>query len=129
MFPGATPCAISPANELMPLPVTGVAVAYDGNEATPSNLSIYWTRAEAMRTTADLLIQRQLDTDFPLGTPDFAIGNIRRTPSASNFVGLIDEVRISDVARAADEFIFIPEPGTMLLIGAGTVILLRRRRA
>ena len=126
-------------NRVTLLPMTGpnavasgvwfhVAVAYDGNEGIANNLSIYWTRADPTRTTADLLIQRQLDTDLPLGTPDFAIGNIGRNPSASNFVGLIDEVRISDVARAPNAFIFVPEPSAMLCAASGVAFFAMRRR-
>jgi len=126
-------------NRVTLLPMTGpnavasgawfhVAVAYDGNEGIANNLSIFWTRADPTRTTADLLIQRQLDTDLPLGTPDFAIGNIGRNPSASNFVGLIDEVRISDVARGPNAFIFVPEPSAMLCAASGVAFFAMRRR-
>lgn len=44
---------------------------------------------------------------------------------------IIDEVRISDVALARDEFLFIPEPTSLLLAGMATAgcLLTRRRRA
>jgi hypothetical protein len=127
-------------NRVMFLPTTGpnavelggwyhVAVAYDGNEGVANNLSVYWTKLEASRTQADLLIQRQLDTDLPLALTDFAIGNIGRNPSASNFAGLIDEVRISDVARAPTEFIFtIPEPTSASVAAMGGLVFALRRR-
>ena len=133
--------AVAPVqNRVMLLPLSGpdavapntwyhVAAVYDGNEGTPNNLSIYWTRVEASRTEASLLIQRQLDTDLPIGQTDFAIGNIGRNPSSSNFLGLIDEVRISDIARGPAELIFVPEPGTALLVisGISALLLLPRR--
>ena len=77
-----------------------------------------------------MLIQRQLDTDLPISQVDFAIGNIGRNPSASNFLGLIDEIRISDIARGPGELIFVPEPGTALLVlnGFGAILLRPRRR-
>lgn len=40
------------------------------------------------------------------------------------FKGIIDEVRISNVART-----FVPEPATMVLLGAGSVLMLLRRKA
>ena len=43
--------------------------------------------------------------------------------------GYIDEVRISDSALAASQFLMVPEPatGTMILLGLGCLGLLRRR--
>lgn len=129
-------------NRVVFLPTTGanavaagqwyhVAVSYNGAEATANNLSIYWTLAAASRTTADLLVQRQLDTDLPLaGTGvDFSVGNIGRTTPNSNFIGLIDEIRISAIDRAAGDFIFqVPEPGTAALSLLAFGAFARRRR-
>jgi hypothetical protein len=76
-----------------------------------------------------MLIQRQLDTDLPISQVDFSVGNIGRGATASNFLGLIDEIRISDIARGPGELIFVPEPGTALLVMSGfAAILLRPRR-
>jgi len=127
-------------NRVMFLPLTGpdavalgawyhVAVTYNGNEGTPNNLSVYWTKIDGARTQADLLIQRQLDTDLPVAPNDFAIGNIGRNPSSSNFVGMIDEVRISDTARTASQFIFaVPEPSAALFLAASGILISARRR-
>jgi MYXO-CTERM domain-containing protein len=137
--------AVAPVqNRVVLLPTTGsnavvsgqwyhLAVSYNGTEASPSNLSIYWTLADPSRTAADLLVQRQLDTDLPLaGTGvDFAVGNIGRTAPNGNFLGLIDEVRISSVARGPNEFIFqVPEPGSAVLaiIALGGLVGRRTRR-
>jgi hypothetical protein len=133
--------AVAPVqNRVMFLPLTGpdavelgawyhVAIVYNGNEATPNNLSAYWTKIDGTRTQADLLIQRQLDTDLPVAPNDFAIGNIGRNPSSSNFVGMIDEVRISDTARTASQFIFaVPEPSAALFLAASGILISARRR-
>jgi hypothetical protein len=88
-----------------------VAVTYDGNANTPGNLKLYWT-ALGTATSA----QQVGSTTFNL-TADltgtvmsrFAIGNELRTTGGigtENFEGLIDEVRISKIART---------PGDMML--------------
>lgn len=134
--------AVAPIqNRVMLLPLTGldalavgawfhVALVYDGNEGIPNNLTLYWTKIDATRTQPDVLIQRQLDTDLPISQVDFAVGNIGRGATASNFLGLIDEIRISDIARGPGELIFVPEPGAALLImsGLGAILIQPRRR-
>ena len=119
------------ANAVAPGAYYHVAVSYNGAEGTAGNLSIYWTRVEDSRIQADLLVSRQLDTDLPAGPPDFAIGNTGRTTPNNNFLGLIDEVRISGVARGANDFIFrpVPEPSAGLFALAGAALLRRRRRS
>jgi hypothetical protein len=61
---------------------------------------------------------------------DFAIGNEARSTGneSENFLGQVDEVRISGVARGPGEFIFVPEPSTFGLLAAGALGLLARRR-
>jgi len=84
------------------------AVTYDGNANTPGNLKLYWT--ELGTATA---AQQVGSTTFNLtadltGTvmSKFAIGNELRTTGGigtENFEGLIDEVRISNIARTAGD--------------------------
>ncbi len=44
------------------------------------------------------------------------------------FDGIIDEVRISNTALDPSEFLWVPEPATLALIGLGAGVLFRRRR-
>lgn len=107
------------------------AVSYNGLANTADNLSFFWTKLGEEVTTANLLGSLQMTRDLTGARGDFAIGNeARSTGEAENFPGLIDEVRISDTARGADDFIFaVPEPSTGLLAAfAGLTMLGRRRR-
>ncbi len=128
---------VNTSSVFAPIPTTGdhafvanewfhVALSYDG-----ANASFYWTRVNPSFTAAN-----------PVGTPVaegvdlnddmlLVIGNEGRatgTPaSAEGLVGLIDEVRISNVVRTAGQFIFVPEPSAAVLGGMGLLALLRRR--
>lgn len=61
-------------------------------------------------------------------TGSFQIGNFNTGTNADQvWLGLLDEVRLSDTALTADQLL-VPEPGVAtLLIGAGLVLLMRRR--
>lgn len=89
-----------------------VAVTYDGQPDRPDNLRFYWTLVQSKQTVANLIGTGQMTLNLPTGcSPDFAIGQIgRQSPDAptlnNNFVGLIDEVRISGVARSPNEMLF-----------------------
>jgi len=89
-----------------------VAVSYSGKPDSKDNLQFYWSLVQPKRTTANLIGTGQMTRDLPVGcSPDFAIGQTGRqspvTPTANNnFVGLIDEVRISGVARSSSEMLF-----------------------
>ncbi len=57
-----------------------------------------------------------------------AIGNDPAFPNAAaDFPGIIDEVRVSNVALAPNQFL-IPEPATLGLVAVGGVLLIRRCR-
>jgi hypothetical protein len=43
------------------------------------------------------------------------------------FIGLIDEVRLSNTALSPDQFLFVPEPASLMLLGIGGLWVLRRR--
>lgn len=91
-----------------------VAVAYNGSEATAGNIKFYWTLLDPARTAANELFSGQMTNDLISATPDFTIGNEGRdfnTPagagSTDSFLGVVDEVRISSVARTPSQFHFI----------------------
>jgi hypothetical protein len=81
-----------------------VALAYDG-----TTLRFYWTRLDAARTSATLLhtvttdIDATDDMQLVLGNEARAVGT---TGSTEGLNGLLDQVRISTVARSASEFVF-----------------------
>jgi hypothetical protein len=106
-----------------------VAAAYNGVENTPNNLSLYWTKLDPTATEAALLAQAQMTADMITTPGDFAIGNEGRSTGneSENFLGQVDEVRISSIARGPGEFIFVPEPSTAGLLAAGALGVLARR--
>jgi hypothetical protein len=114
------------------------AVAYDGNEGVAGNTSFYWTdmgtqaTPDGSATIANLVFSGTLAADLTGASGDFAIGAEARGTQTTQWLGLIDEVRISDVARGADQFIFVPEPSTVLLFACGVaamgLVKLRSRR-
>jgi hypothetical protein len=94
-----------------------VAVTYNGTPNTTSNLLFYWTLLDSTRTNADCLYGTNMTSDLPgpgSSTTVFSLGNSARNPGggsgadAANFLGKIDEVRISSVARAAGQMLFVP---------------------
>jgi len=103
-------------NILAQIPTTGpdaivqgnwyhVAVSYNGSPGTPDNLKMYWTLVDPSRITANQILSTTLNQNLLSAQTIFALGNIPRTPNA-NFLGLIDEVRISKVARDASAMLF-----------------------
>jgi Concanavalin A-like lectin/glucanases superfamily len=86
-----------------------VAVTYNGSEATADNLKFYWTLLDPSRTAANELFSGQLTQDLIVATPDLTLGNEGRDNGGStdSFLGVIDEVRISSVARTPSQFHFI----------------------
>jgi autotransporter-associated beta strand protein len=91
-----------------------VAVTYNGQPGTPGNLNFYWTLMDSNRTTATLIASVQMNLNLPTGlAPNFVIGNTGRgtggsgsTPVNANFLGLIDEVRMSKVALGSGQMMF-----------------------
>jgi signal transduction histidine kinase len=84
------------------------AVAYDGRETAVNNLKLYWTRLDAGNKSANLIGQGTLTADLGQGLGDFAIGNSGANANEF-FPGLIDEVRISGIARPPHDFCFVSE--------------------
>jgi len=89
-----------------------VAVTYNGQPDQPDNVRLYWTLVDPSRVVANQIGTGQMTQSLPAGcAPDFAIGQAGRqspvTPVPNNnFVGLIDEVRMSGIARADNEMLF-----------------------
>ncbi|MGW8256490.1 MAG: PEP-CTERM sorting domain-containing protein, partial [Thermoguttaceae bacterium] len=104
-----------------------VAVTCTG-EAAFNNWKLYWTDMDSGATEAHMVAQGT--SYYPLakvadgGVTAFRIGNCFRSGGSGNvypWIGLVDEARISDVARGADEMMFtvVPEPATVLLMLIG----------
>jgi peptidoglycan/xylan/chitin deacetylase (PgdA/CDA1 family) len=89
-----------------------VAVTYNGQPDQPDNVKFYWTLVDPSRIAANQIGTGQMTQSLPAGcAPDFAIGQTgRQSPVThspnNNFVGLIDEVRMSGTARADNEMLF-----------------------
>ncbi len=88
-----------------------VAVSYNGNAGAPNNLKLYWTRLGTAASMANCIGTGTLSNDLNGMTGDLAIGNEARefyqNAEAEPFPGLIDEVRISSVARHPTDFLFV----------------------
>lgn len=124
---------------LATIPITGphaiamghwyhIAVTYDGNAGITNNLKLYWTKIDTHPTEANLIGRGTLSNDLNGRTGDLAIGNEARgfTDNAEGepFPGLIDEVRISGVARHPTDFFFI-DPSKRVSPGAGNTAAAR----
>ncbi len=87
-----------------------VAVTYDGNENVTDNLKLYWTRISAGAELANQIGRGTLSMDLRRELGDFALGNSGKINSLGPFEffpGLIDEVRISSIARGPQDFFFV----------------------
>jgi autotransporter-associated beta strand protein len=109
-------------NLTLPVPTSGpdaivqgnwyhVAATWDGAVATGGggHLNLYWTLMDPSRAAPSLLGTGTMSNLSPIagGAPEFSIGNHGRgTPARANWPGLIDEVRISKIARAATNMMF-----------------------
>jgi hypothetical protein len=87
-----------------------VAVAYNGDAGAPNNTRFYWTRLAPGVESANQIGMGTLFAEFDSTTMqgDFSIGNDARDANGSSeaFIGSIDEVRISSIARTPDDFVF-----------------------
>ncbi len=108
-----------------------VAVTYDGNGGTSDNVTLYWTRVADTVEEANVIGSGMLAADLSSASASYTdLGN-RGNGSGYNLplYGLIDEVRVSSIARAPDDFIFqIPEPASAVLLGLAALSLLRHRQ-
>lgn len=88
-----------------------IAVTYDGKEGLANNIKLYWTRLDSAQPSAHLIGRGTLADDLGVKTADFSIGNEARTwdgnAEGEPFRGVVDEVRISSVARDPAEFLFV----------------------
>jgi autotransporter-associated beta strand protein len=104
-----------------------VAVTYNGVPNTASNFMFYWTAMNLTNTSANLILATNLPASLAgnnKAKPAFAIGNTGRN-DAGNWLGLIDEVRMSSVARGPSGMMFAlpsvsltPIPGQFVAAGS-----------
>jgi hypothetical protein len=101
-----------------------VAIAYNGNENTANNLKFYWTEVNPANTGATEVGSVMMVNDMTCPNGDFAIGAEARNGGGGNtgqWSGMIDEVRVSDIARGPQDFIFVPEPSSVALAVFGLI--------
>ena len=87
-----------------------VAVTYDGRENVTDNLKLYWTRVGADSSGAYQIGRGTLSADLRKELGDFAIGNSGKFNEKGPFEffpGVIDEVRISSIARNPHDYFFV----------------------
>ena len=112
---------------IAPIPISGehafvshqwfhVAVTYNGSENTPDNIKFYWTRVDARPFQANEILSASMTDDLTGLSTVLGVGNEFRGPSENNIEGQIDEVRISDIARASDQMMFYRIAGTMIMV-------------
>lgn len=119
------------------------AVVYTGHNPTngdpPGMLIFYWTLLDTNKESAAPLATNYVSTLDTIGNGTSpAVGGSQRTingvGNSEGFVGMIDEVRVSMVARRADEMAFRPsavinpplilqEPPTNVLVAYGKQLL------
>jgi len=100
------------------------AVTYNGLEDTPDNVKVYWTPLEESYTEAQLMDSRRAKLDQGSASGPFG--------TAYRLCGWADEMRISNIVRAADDMMFgtavvVPEPAGLGLIGLALLAVRRKR--
>jgi alpha-L-rhamnosidase len=110
--------ATDPVNGFVPNNWFHVAATYDG-----TNVVLYWTKVLPSTTAANPVSTNAVavGTSFGSVQGSLGIGNRTRSPAVENFQGLIDEVRISNVARAANQMLF-STGGSSSISASATVI-------
>ena len=112
-----------------------VAVSYNGQASTANNIKFYWTLLDPSRTAANQIsiisattTLSGLNPKATITTP-FMVGNLGRNING-NFLGLIDEVRISKIERTAVQMMFtstalsiITQPQSQFVAAGDTVTL------
>ncbi len=95
-IPAAGPNAFVPNNWYH------VAATYDG-----SRIILYWTKVTSTFNGGNAISTNIVTVAASFGAVQgpLVIGNENRGPSGENFRGLIDEVRISNIARAASDML------------------------
>lgn len=95
-----------------------VAVCYSGQEGLSGNIQLFWTSLADSIERANLIGTGTLSDDLTEFRGDFAIGNEARNlvglpqnhsqnAEAEPFPGLLDEIRISSVARHPTDFLLV----------------------
>lgn len=104
------------------------AVTYSGEEGATDNLTFYWTRLDSGVHEANAIGTALMAADVANASNPLGAGTTTRNPFRFEVKGMLDEVRISDTARGADDFLFAPEPSTLALVVLGGLAAIRRSR-
>src|SRR5262249_16956937 len=97
-----------------------VAATYDG-----TNIVMYWTLVDPSVTAANPISTNAAWVGSGFGTVQgpLVIGNENRGVAGENFQNLIDEVRISNIARAANQMLFSSGGSSNSISATPTVIV------
>jgi hypothetical protein len=83
-----------------------VAITYTGSQEAADNLRLYWTALDSAATEANLIGTGTLSADLTGSVANrLGIGTTTRSPFRFE-CGVVDEIRISRVARGAGDFLF-----------------------
>ena len=106
------------------------AVTYTGDPAQTNNFTFYWTALDSGVETANAILATNMTADIAGAAGDFVVGNEDRVGGGNTdaLLGAIDEVRVSNVARPANRFLFsdlsfiVPEIRALAVSGDGTSV-------